>query len=286
MLDRIGAKAAMPLTESPLSLRSAMCDGIACVTFRPRLFAMLAVASVAVLLGVAVLLLLYPRHADSVDSGGTPPTSGPDYALPTEPPPAAAVPTRPGVAGLVDADWVTNVSAASGIPARALAAYAGVAVAKQRAMPTCGLGWTTLAGIGKIESDHGRHGGSRIGDDGTVTPPIFGIALDGESADHIPDSDGGAIDGDAQFDRAVGPMQLIPQTWRNWHSDGNQDGVEDPQNIDDAVDATSNYLCRASGDMVSRDGWRAGVLAFNGSDAYADAVAEAANLYAKAAAGK
>lgn len=152
-------------------------------------------------------------------------------------------------------------------------------------MPTCGLSWTTLAAIGLVESDHGRHGGSTIGADGTVFPPIFGIALDGNAASHLPDSDGGTIDGDAEFDRAVGPMQLIPQTWRNWHADGNRDGVEDPQNIDDAVVATSNYLCRASGDMVSRDGWRAGVLAYNGSGEYAQSVANAANRYAADAVG-
>lgn len=252
---------------------------------RVRTLALVLAAALAlVLVGVAVFSLLAPRLGEKIADAVRPP--GPDYAVPVGAPTVAAAPTRPGVAGLADAAWVARVSAASGIPARALAAYAGVAVAKSKAMPSCGLSWTTLAGIGKVESDHGRFGGSHIGDDGTATPPIFGIALDGQAANNIPDSDGGAIDGDTKYDRAVGPMQLIPQTWRNWHSDGNLDGKEDPQNIDDAVDATSNYLCRASGDMVSRDGWRAGVLAFNGSDAYAQAVADAANQYAKAAGGK
>jgi hypothetical protein len=36
--------------------------------------------------------------------------------------------------------------------------------------------------------------------------------------------------------------------------------------------------------MASREGWRTGVLAFNGSDSYAQAVADAANRYAAAAA--
>lgn len=233
-----------------------------------------------VLLAVVAFVILAPRAAPS----GEPTPTPPDYALPAEAPAVADAPTRAGVAGLADAGWVERVSAASGIPARALAAYAGAAIAKGQAMPECGLSWTTLAAIGLIESDHGRHGGSTVGADGTVSPPIFGIALDGQSSAHIPDSDGGAIDGDAQFDRAVGPMQLIPEAWRNWHVDGNLDGVEDPQNIDDAVTATSNYLCRASGDMVSRDGWRAGIGAYNSSDAYVQSVADAANRYAEAAA--
>ena len=65
------------------------------------------------------------------------------------------------------------------------------------------------------------------------------------------------IDGDPDIDRAVGPMQLIPQTWRNWHVDGGADGVEDPQNIDDAATAAANYLCRSSIGMDTEAGWRA-----------------------------
>lgn len=248
---------------------------------RSRALTMAAVIAAVLLAAIAAFFVLAPRSA---------PPSGPDavlpdYGLPAEAPPAAASPTRAGLAGLADAAWVERVSAASGIPPRALAAYAGAAIAKAQAMPQCGLSWATLAAIGLIESDHGRHGGSSVGEDGTVSPPIFGIALDGESSAHIPDSDGGTIDGDAKFDRAVGPMQLIPEAWRNWHVDGNQDGVGDPQNIDDAVNATTNYLCRASGDMVSRDGWRTGVLAYNSSDAYVQSVADAANRYAAAARG-
>ena len=240
-----------------------------------------AAIGVIAVIAVVVMVVLSPRvTAPRDDSQGPPEPPGPDYALAADPPPVAAERTRRGVAGLADAAWVDRVSAASGIPARVLAAYAGVAIAKADEMAACGLGWTTLAGIGLIESDHGRHGGSSVGEDGTVSPPIFGIALDGSASSHIPDSDDGKVDGDAKFDRAVGPMQLIPQTWRNWHVDANGDGKEDPQNIDDAVLATANYLCRASGDMGDRAGWRAGILAYNSSNSYVQSVANAANRYA------
>jgi membrane-bound lytic murein transglycosylase B len=246
------------------------------------LVTIMAMAAVVIALVVmVVLLVLAPREQPDAGPAAPPP---PDHALPAVPPPAAENAVRRGVAGRADAGWVARVAAASGIPERALAAYAGAALAKERAMPECGLGWTTLAAIGLVESDHGRHGGSAVGEDGTVSPPILGIALDGAASAHIPDSDEGAIDGDAEFDRAVGPMQVIPQTWRNWHVDGGGDGVEDPQNIDDAVLATGNYLCRAGGDMSGREGWRAGVGAYNASDAYVQAVADAANRYARAAA--
>lgn len=241
------------------------------------------IIALAVVVGLAAatviaIVVLSPRV--TTESPVTAP--GPDYALPADPPDeASAVGPTVRVAQLADPEWLQAVAAESGIPERALAAYAGVAIRKAQLLPECGLSWTTLAAIGLVESDHGRHGGSSVGADGTVSPPIFGIALDGSSSAHIPDSDDGEIDGDPDFDRAVGPMQLIPQTWRNWHVDGGGDGVEDPQNIDDAVFATANYLCRASGDMVGRDGWRAGVAAYNSSDVYVQSVADAANRYAE-----
>jgi membrane-bound lytic murein transglycosylase B len=204
----------------------------------------------------------------------------PAWAPAAEAPTPAAIATGPGVAGLVDADWLTATAERTGIPSRALAAYAGVALNKAASMPSCGLAWNTLAAIGFAESRHGSHEGSTLGADGTVTPGIFGVALAGGDTEHIADSDGGAIDGDADYDRAVGPMQLIPQTWRNWHIDANGDGVEDPQNIDDAVMATANYLCRASGDMTTESGWRAGIAAYNGAESYLRAVAAAGVEYA------
>ena len=146
----------------------------------------------------------------------------------------------------MDADWAEQTAAATGIPVRALVAYAGAAIFKADQMPECRISWSTLAGVGAIESDHGRHDGSSLDAGGNAVPPIFGIALDGGNTAEITDTDDGEIDGDTDFDRAVGPMQLIPQTWRNWHIDGGGDGVEDPQNIDDAAVAAANYLCRSS----------------------------------------
>lgn len=238
----------------------------------------IAIAAVAVVLCVtAVYVLLAPTPA--LVGPKTQLNQPPDFAIQVDRPPTAISPVRGGVAGLADEDWVGQVSIRTGIPPRVLAAYAGVAIVKAQMMPECKLGWTTLAGIGLVESDHARHGGSTVDESGDVNPPIFGPSLDGNSAAHIPDSDGGEIDSDSDFDRAVGPMQLIPQTWRNWHIDANGDGVENPQNIDDSVMATANYLCRASGDMARREGWRKGIAAYNASNSYIQSVADAANRY-------
>jgi membrane-bound lytic murein transglycosylase B len=252
---------------------------------RPALKTFVPVAAVVValaLLTVAVMVFLAPRGRDVTP--GAERTPLPSWAPPATPPPAAATPTGPGVAGLADPDWLDEVADATGIPRRALAAYAGAALVKAETMPECGLSWATIAGVGATESDHGRHGGARLDEGGTAVPGIFGVALDGDGVALVPDSDGGAIDGDAEADRAVGPMQFIPEAWRNWHVDGGGDGLEDPQNIDDAVLATANYLCRASTAFETEDGWRAGIRSYNSPEVYLGTVAQYAIRYAEAAA--
>lgn len=244
-----------------------------------------AVVASLVALAITVAIVFAMRDSgpgEEPDAGAPFDASSPGYALPVELPPAAAQ-AGIGATGGVDPEWVAVMAERTGIPPRALAAYGGAAIFKAADRPDCGLSWTTLAGIGSVESDHGRHGGSTIGEDGTVVPPIFGVSLRGDGTARIPDSDGGTIDGDVEYDRAVGPMQLIPATWRNWHVDGGGDGVEDPQNIDDAVVAAANYLCRASPDMASEGAWRTGVGAYNPSTVYIADVASAANRYALAA---
>ncbi|MBB5844581.1 membrane-bound lytic murein transglycosylase B [Conyzicola lurida] len=234
-------------------------------------------ASVAVLAVAAAAWLALSPLVPAVTTEEALPA--PTWAAPAAPPVTAAAPSAPGIASLADPVWLSQTAESTGIPERALAAYAGVAIDKALQMPTCGLSWNTLAAIGYAESRHGTHAGSSVQADGTVSPGIFGIALDGASTAHIPDSDQGAIDGDAEYDRAVGPMQLIPQTWNNWHVDANADGAGDPQNIDDATMASANYLCRASGDMASEDGWSAGITAYNSDPDYIVTIAEAGSRY-------
>ena len=107
-----------------------------------------------------------------------------------------------------------------------------------------GLPWTVMAGISKVESDHGRFGGAVLQPDGTIRPPIIGIALDGTNGTaRIPDTDGGRWDFDPVWDRAVGPFQFIPSSWRIFGGDGNNDGIADPNNVYDAIGAMRRHLC-------------------------------------------
>jgi membrane-bound lytic murein transglycosylase B len=188
--------------------------------------------------------------------------------------------TAVAVADLVDAEWLARTSQASEVPATALAAYAGAALRTAEEQPGCHLGWNTLAAIGEVESAHGTAGGSALDVAGIASPPILGLPLNGSGGRAaIADSDGGSLDGDTRWDRAVGPMQFIPQSWATWAADGDGDGVSDPQNLHDAALAAARYLC-ASGDLADPDTWIAAIAAYNDDLAYNNAVADAADRYA------
>ena len=208
-------------------------------------------------------------------------TPPPTASAPPTPTPRPA-PTRtqvPPPGSRPDPTWLQQVSAATGVPPRALEAYATATLTLQRERGSCSLGWNTLAAIGQIESRHGSFGGAVLAADGSTNPRIIGPALDGKGFASIPDTDGGALDGDTTWDRAVGPMQFIPSTWKSYGADGNGDGVKDPHNIDDAALAAGRYLC-ASGGMDSAGGWRNAVIGYNRSEQYLADVARVANEFA------
>ncbi|MFF5992803.1 lytic transglycosylase domain-containing protein [Prauserella flavalba] len=181
-------------------------------------------------------------------------------------------------------EWAERTSAAVGVPARALRAYGNAELAMRAHQPDCRISWATLAGIGRIESDHGQYRDAVLGDDGRPSTPIIGVPLNGSPGVRaIPDTDGGALDGDPVHDRAVGPMQFIPSTWERWASDGDGDGLADPQQIDDAALTAARYLCAGGRDMASAEGWWAGIMSYNNSVEYAQKVFGLADTYARQA---
>jgi membrane-bound lytic murein transglycosylase B len=101
---------------------------------------------------------------------------------------------------------------------------------------------------------------------------VRGPALSGGAFSAIRDTDGGRYDGDPVWDRAVGPMQFIPGTWRIWGADGNGDGVADPQNIEDAALAAAGYLCSGGRDLSRPADLQAAVLSYNHSQQYLSTV--------------
>ncbi|WP_020657874.1 lytic murein transglycosylase [Amycolatopsis benzoatilytica] len=180
--------------------------------------------------------------------------------------------------------WAAKVATVTGIPARAVRAYGNAELAMRQADAGCRISWATLAGIGRIESNHGQYGGAVLQPDGRPSKPIIGVPLDGSPGVRaIGDTDGGQLDGDPYADHAVGPMQFIPSTWRKWAADGNGDGLADPQQIDDAALTAARYLCAGGRDMSSPSGWWAGILSYNNSTEYAQKVFGLADGYAKSA---
>ncbi len=114
----------------------------------------------------------------------------------------------------------------------------------QRASANCpGLPWPVVAAIGKVETNHNREPGT---------------------------SDAGA----------VGPMQFLPATWREFQADGDGDGVADIEDEEDAIGGAVRLLCVNSGDDPAA--LRAAIRVYNQSDEYVADVLEIARSYTTA----
>ncbi|MGW4627513.1 lytic transglycosylase domain-containing protein [Streptomyces rubiginosohelvolus] len=176
--------------------------------------------------------------------------------------PPLVTPDKPGSSS----DLPAAGSAEAGIPASVLAAYKQAERTVATTDPSCRLPWQLLAAIGKVESGQAR--GGRVDANGTASPRILGPALNGQGFALIKDTDGGAYDGDAVHDRAVGPMQFIPSTWASWGQDANGDGRKDPNNIYDAALAAGRYLCANDRDLALAADLDQAVLSYNRSTEY------------------
>ena len=216
--------------------------------------------------------------------------SGADARVALDPPPLSEAKLEMPSTGITpavniirnaDAGWLAQAAAQTGIPARALRAYVAAAGAANQSSPGCGIGWNTVAAVGFIESRHGAYGGGSLDSAGQASGPIVGPSLDGNGFAAIADTDAGALDGDARWDRAVGPMQFIPSTWELAGRDGNGDGTADPFNIDDAALSTAGYLCAHGRDLTTAHGWTGAIYSYNQSDTYLVQVRDQASAYAE-----
>ncbi|MGW3789835.1 lytic murein transglycosylase [Micromonospora arida] len=210
----------------------------------------------------------------------------PTLPLPTGGLPGNGLPTGSVIGGRPSdalAGWAQQVGAKVGVPAVAMQAYGYAELVLAQTNRSCALSWTTLAAIGKVESDHGSTNGARLGQDGKAVPNIFGQPLDGKDGRmRIIDTDRGALDGDATLDRAIGPMQFIPTTWQEIGADADNDGRKDPHDLDDAALAAGNYLCKGGRNLSIAGDWWNAILSYNDVRRYAQNVYDTANRYGRA----
>jgi membrane-bound lytic murein transglycosylase B len=172
---------------------------------------------------------------------------------------------------------VVNSQRAVGIPSTALAAYRNAENKMAASNPDCGVSWNLLAGIGHIESGHANGGATDTR--GTPVRPIYGPALDGTLPGNEVIAQSSA-DGGVSYARAVGPMQFLPGTWARYASDGDGDGVADPQNLYDSTLAAARYLCSGGMNLRDQSQVMAAILRYNNSTSYARNVLGWAAAYA------
>jgi hypothetical protein len=141
---------------------------------------------------------------------------------------------------------VPSANAEHGIPATYLSVY-------QRAGRHYGIPWQVLAGIGSIETDHGR---SRA--------PGVRSGLNSY----------GCCAGPMQFNLHDGP----PSTWDRYRVDGNRDGTRDVYDPADAIASAANYLRALLSDAGGN--LSQAVFGYNHSQAYVNDVLARARTYA------
>ncbi|GJM38839.1 MAG: hypothetical protein DHS20C19_22060 [Acidimicrobiales bacterium] len=188
---------------------------------------------------------------------------------------ASARETLPAAA---EAYTLASVPGQPGLTPRALDAYLQAEATMAVLKPYCHVSWRTIAAVASVESRHGEYGDGRLDLEGHPAEPIIGIALDGQTVDNfglttarLTDTDNGEFDGDPHFDRAVGPLQFIPESWKRWQLDADGDGERDPQDIDDAALTAGAYLCNY-GSLRYWEGWQTAIFGYNHAGAYVNSV--------------
>ncbi|BBH17768.1 hypothetical protein Back2_20550 [Nocardioides baekrokdamisoli] len=158
----------------------------------------------------------------------------------------------------------------SGIPKAALDAYKNAT--RWANGQGCQMPWQILAGIGLIESNHGRAQHNTLTVQGISMPGIFGPALNGQNGFALIRDDNG------DFARAEGPMQFIPSTWAVVARSATGK-TPNPQNINDAALSAAAYLCHGGRNLSTSGGVLSAIFSYNHSNNYVNAVLAVMRAY-------
>lgn len=180
--------------------------------------------------------------------------------------------TRNALTGTADRPEGLAADGRDVVPPRVLQGYQGAERLLAADRPECRMPWWVLAGIGKVQSDHAA--GGRVDASGRATVRIVGPRLDGTVVDGklVRDTDRGRLDGDLTFDRAVGPMLVLPATWAGIGRRAADAGEPDVTDVDDAALSVGALLCSAGRDVTTPEGLAAGLVRMNDSTAFAQQV--------------
>jgi hypothetical protein len=210
------------------------------------------ITAYALSLGVLLLILSGGLVPEATWSGDSPDDVYDGQA--NEPAPETDPPSPVTATGEPAVRQVRLDAGEGDIPLTALLAYRGAADVMGEAKASCGLSWPLLAAIGRVESDHGRADGARLGEDGVSTPTR------------------GAPGG-------LGPMRFFPSVWRMVAVDGDGDGVRNPHDIDDAALAVAVYLCAPGEDLRGPAAKRAAVRTYDDARRYVELVLAYEEMY-------
>ncbi|WP_091672721.1 NlpC/P60 family protein [Amycolatopsis marina] len=202
-----------------------------------------------------------PAATASIPPSSTTPPPAPETSAPKK---AAQVPQDSGPRFQ---EWVDEVAGWLDIPQEAMHAYAGATVALGKEQPECHLSWVTLAGIGKITTDHGRVNGGSIAKNGMVSAPIGTVEVKDFSGATI--SDPGA----------AGPMQLAPAVWSKWKHSAASGATPNVQNINDAALTAGHALCAGGRNLEDGDSWLKAVSSLQDAPLFLHRVLATANVY-------
>lgn len=159
----------------------------------------------------------------------------------------------------------------TGIPPVVKSAYVAAQSYLASSDPSCHLSWADLAAIGQLESGQAQWDGTRLAPNGDTYPVILGPPLDGSGGTAVLASPGGSLfDGGGPYERAIGPMQLLPATWLSVAPMLPPGMARDPSNVFSAATAAGIYLCRAAGPqgLQSPSGLQRAYQSYNHSRSY------------------